>query len=81
MFRFHCSAENDSKTSVLRSWWQSKELSDPLWDKALQIENHPNYFNEPFVQAIQNKDAEKAYTLCLEKVNTNGLLRNNNDKD
>lgn len=46
----------------------SKELSDPLWDRALQIENHPNYFNDPFVQAIQNKDAEKAYSLCLEKV-------------
>ena len=46
-----------------------KELSDPLWDRALQIENHPEYFNEPFVQAIQNKDAEKAYILCLEKVN------------
>lgn len=47
----------------------SKELSDPLWDRALQIKDHPNYFNSPFVQAIQNKDAEKAYTLCLEKVN------------
>lgn len=47
----------------------NKEISDPLWARALQIENHPNYFNELFVQAIQNKDAEKAYSLCLEKVN------------
>lgn len=45
----------------------SKELSDPLWNRALQIEKHPNYFNDPFVQAIQNKDAEKAYCICLEK--------------
>ena len=47
----------------------NKELSDPLWDRALQIKNNPNYFNDPFVRAIQDNDAEKAYTLCLEKVN------------
>ena len=45
----------------------SKELSDPLWNRAMQIEDYPNYFNDPFVQAIQNKDAEKAYSLCLKK--------------
>ena len=46
----------------------AKELSDPLWDRAMQIENHPEYFADPLVQAIQQKDAEKVYELCREKV-------------
>ncbi len=46
----------------------ANELSDPLWDRAMQIDGHPNYFKDPFVAAIKDKDAEKVYLLCKEKV-------------
>lgn len=45
-----------------------QELSDPLWDRAMQIDGHPNYFKGPFVMAIQKKDAEKVYQYCKDKV-------------
>lgn len=46
----------------------ANELSDPMWDRAMQIDNHPGYFKDPFVAAIRDKDAEKVYKLCEEKV-------------
>lgn len=46
----------------------ANELSDPLWDRAMMIDGHPNYFKDPFVVAIKDKDAEKVYLLCKEKV-------------
>lgn len=46
----------------------AKELSDPLWERVMQIDENPDFYNDPFVKAIQEKDAEKVFLQCKEIV-------------
>ena len=43
----------------------TQELNDPIWERILQIKEHPNFVNDPFVQAIAQKDATTIYSSCL----------------
>lgn len=46
----------------------AKELSDPLWERVMQIDDYPGFYKDPFVIAIQNKDAPKVFSCCKEIV-------------
>lgn len=54
----------------------TKELSDPLWERALRLNNRPDYYNAPFVQALRRKDAAEIYAICEAIVAKNKWKRN-----
>lgn len=54
----------------------AKELSDPLWERALRLDNRPDYCNDPFVQALLRKDVAQIYALCEAIVAKNKWKRN-----
>ena len=53
----------------------SHELEDPIWERVLQVKEHPNYLAEPFVVAIANKDADTLYNICLQRVKKDAFKR------
>lgn len=42
----------------------AKELADPFWDRTLRLDNCPDYYQDPFVQALLRKDVAQIYALC-----------------
>lgn len=59
---YHVGTEEEIVSNI------SKELADPMWDRVMQIGNLPAFLNDPFIKAIQMKDACKMYLICQEKV-------------
>lgn len=54
----------------------SKELEDPIWNQVMQIKEHPQYNDDPFLKAIASKDVTTIYNSCLSEVKQNRLKRN-----
>lgn len=54
----------------------TQELEDPIWVRVLQVKEHPNFLNDPFVQAIVQKDATTIYSSCLTTVKQQAFQRN-----
>ena len=53
----------------------AKELEDPIWKRVLQVKDHPNFLNDPFVQAIAQKDVNTIYHICLTTVKKQAFKR------
>lgn len=54
----------------------TQELEDPLWERVLQVKEHPNFLQDPLVQAIAQKDATTIYRSCLTMVKQQAFKRN-----
>ena len=54
----------------------TQELEDPIWERVLQIKKHQNFLQDPFVQAIAQKDATTIYRSCLTTVKQQAFKRN-----
>ena len=54
----------------------TQELEDPIWERVLQVKEHPNFLQDPFVQAIAQKDATTIYRSCLTLVKQQAFKRN-----
>ena len=54
----------------------TQELEDPIWERILQVKKHPNFLQDPFVQAIAQKDATTIYSSCLTTVKQQAFKRN-----
>ena len=54
----------------------TQELEDPIWERILQVKEHPNFLQDPFVQAIAQKDATTIYRSCLTTVKQQAFKRN-----
>lgn len=53
----------------------SQELEDPIWERVLQVREHPNFLADPFVVAIANKDVDAIYDICLQRVKKDTFKR------
>lgn len=53
----------------------TQELKDPIWERVLQVKEHPDFFNDSFVQAIAQKDASTIYHICLTTVKKQAFKR------
>ena len=51
--------EEEIKASI------SNELSDEIWNDALKVENHPSFYQQEFVKALQKRDVDNIYKICL----------------
>ena len=54
----------------------TQELKDSIWERVLQVKEHPNFLQDPFVQAIAQKDATTIYRSCLTTVKQQTFKRN-----
>ena len=54
----------------------TQELKDPIWERVLQVKEHTNFLQDPFVQAIAQKDATTIYRSCLTVVKQQAFKRN-----
>lgn len=41
------------------------ELNDKIWEDALKVENHPSFYQQEFVKALQKRDVDNIYRICL----------------
>lgn len=53
----------------------SKELSDSIYNDLQDVNEHPNFFNDSFVQAMLRKEASSIYEIALSKVKKERFLR------
>ena len=53
----------------------SKELKDPVYQKIGEVRNRPDFYKDPFVIAIINKDASSIYDQCKSIVDNEKWIR------
>lgn len=54
----------------------AKELEDPIWERVLQVKEHPSFLQDPFVKAIAQKNFQLLYSSCLTVVKQQKFKRN-----
>lgn len=67
---YHVGTEEEIKDYL------TKELKDPIWKRVMQVKEHPNFLNDPFVKAIAQKDVQLLYSSCLTFVKQQAFKRN-----
>lgn len=67
---FHAGTEEEIKAII------TQELEAPIWERVLQVKEHPDFLKDPFVQAIAQKDAQLLYSSCLTLVKQQAFKRN-----
>ena len=72
MWFIHFKTGTEDEIKVINN----QELKDFIWERVLQVKEHPNFLQNPFVQAIAQKDATTRYRSCLTTVKQQAFKRN-----
>ncbi len=51
------------------------ELNDKIWEDVLKVKNHPSFYQQEFVKALQKRDVDNIYRICLDAYKQKRALR------